>query len=127
MLDERMISLRGCLMTSLIALILLAVGSPVAAQTRPPALQKLIEEAKKEGTLKLQWLGGRLDGDAGLRPMVAALNKMYGTNLKLQFTPGPDFPTMLNKITQEKAAGLPSSTDISLMAASHTAEGLKIG
>lgn len=97
------------------------------ALAQSPALRKIVEGAKSEGSLKLQWLAGRLDGEAGLRPMIAAMNKKYGTNVKLQYTPGPDFPTMLNKITQEKAAGLPSSTDISLMAASHTAEGLKIG
>lgn len=99
----------------------------VGAQARSPALERVFEGAKKEGVLKIQWLAGRLDGEAGMRPMIAAMNKRYGTNVKLQFTPGPDFPTMLNKISQEKAAGLPSSTDISLMAASHTAEGLKIG
>ena len=95
------------------------------AQVRSAALEKVIEGAKTEQVLKLQWLAGRLDGEAGLRPMLAAMNKRYGTNVKLQYTPGPDFPTMLNKISQEKAAGVPSSSDISLMAASHTAMGLK--
>jgi iron(III) transport system substrate-binding protein len=95
------------------------------AQARSAALEKVTEGAKKEGVLKIQWLGGRLDGDAGLRPMVASMNKMYGTNLNLQYTPGPDFPTMLNKITQEKAAGVPSSTDINLMTSNHVAEGIK--
>ena len=92
---------------------------------RSAALEKVIEGTKTEQVLKLQWLAGRLDGEAGLRPMLAAMNKRYGTNVKLQYTPGPDFPTMLNKISQEKAAGVPSSSDISLMAASHTAIGLK--
>ena len=127
MLHERIFSLRARSIVFLVSLVLIGVGSSASAQTRPAALQKSIEEAKKEGTLKLQWLGGRLDGDAGLRPMVAALNKMYGTNLKLQYTPGPDFPTMLNKITQEKAAGVPSSTDINLMTSNHVAEGTKNG
>ena len=95
------------------------------AQVRSAALEKVIDGAKTEQLLKLQWLAGRLDGEAGLRPMLAAMNKRYGTNVKLQYTPGPDFPTMLNKISQEKAAGVPSSSDISLMAASHTAMGLK--
>jgi ABC-type Fe3+ transport system substrate-binding protein len=95
------------------------------AQVRSAALEKVIDGAKTEQLLKLQWLAGRLDGEAGLRPMLAAMNKRYGTNVKLQYTPGPDFPTMLNKISQEKAAGVPSSSDISLMAASHTAIGLK--
>jgi ABC-type Fe3+ transport system substrate-binding protein len=112
---------------SLAGLILFIAFTSSQAVGQSPALQKIIEGAKSDGSLKLQWLAGRLDGEAGLRPMIAAMNKKYGTNVKLQYTPGPDFPTMLNKITQEKAAGLPSSTDISLMAASHTAEGLKIG
>lgn len=100
---------------------------PVTSAARSPALEKVIDGAKKEGVLKLQWLGGRLDGDAGLRPMVAAMNKMYGTNIKLQYTPGPDFPTMLNKIIQEKESGVPSSTDINLMTSNHVAEGTKRG
>jgi len=112
---------------SVASVILFAAFQPSQALAQSPALEKVIEGAKTEGSLKLQWLAGRLDGEAGLRPMIAAMNKRYGTNVKLQYTPGPDFPTMLNKISQEKAAGLLSSTDISLMAASHTAEGLKTG
>jgi ABC-type Fe3+ transport system substrate-binding protein len=110
-----------------VASILISGFLTAQAAARSPALEKVIEGAKTEGSLKLQWLAGRLDGEAGLRPMIAAMNKRYGTNVKLQYTPGPDFPTMFNKISQERAAGLPSSTDISLMAASHTAEGLKTG
>ncbi len=108
-------------------LILFTAFQPSEGLARSAALEKVIEGAKTEGSLRLQWLAGRLDGEAGLRPMIAAMNKRYGTSVKLQYTPGPDFPTMLNKITQERAAGLTSSTDISLMAASHAAEGLKIG
>jgi len=109
------------------SVILFVACQPSQALALSPALEKIVEGAKSEGSLKLQWLAGRLDGEAGLRPMIVAMNKRYGTNVKLQYTPGPDFPTMFNKITQEKAAGLPSSTDINLMAASHTAEGLKTG
>lgn len=127
MLHERIFSLRGCSFISFAVLLLIGLGPSVSAQTRPAALQKVIDGAKNEGVLKIQFLGGRLDGDAGLRPMVAAMNKMYGTNVKLQYTPGPDFPTMLNKITQEKAAGAPSSTDINLMTSNHVAEGTKNG
>jgi ABC-type Fe3+ transport system substrate-binding protein len=114
-------------LSSLASVLLFAVCQTSPAAERSPALDKVIEGAKTEGSLKLQWLAGRLDGEAGLRPMIAAMNKKYGTNVKLQYTPGPDFPTMFNKISQERAAGLPSSTDINLMAASHTAEGLKTG
>ena len=115
------------ILSSLASILLFAVCQTSPAAARSPALEKVIEGAKTEGSLKLQWLAGRLDGEAGLRPMIAAMNKKYGTNVKLQYTPGSDFPTMFNKISQERAAGLPSSTDINLMAASHTAEGLKTG
>ena len=127
MLHEWIFSLRASSIVFLVSLILIGVGAPASAQTRPAALQKLIEEAKKEEVLKIQWLAGRLDGEAGLRPMVAAMNKMYGTDVKLQFTPGPNFPIMLNKIAQEKAGGLPSSTDINLMTSNHVVEGTKNG
>ena len=127
MLHEWIFSLRAGSIVFLVSLVLIGVGAPASAQTRPAALQKLIEEAKKEEVLKIQWLAGRLDGEAGLRPMVAAMNKMYGTDVKLQFTPGPNFPIMLNKITQEKAGGLPSSTDINLMTSNHVVEGTKNG
>lgn len=102
---------------------LLPVGPVAQAQTRSSALQKVIEEAKKEGVLQIQWSAGRLGGDAGLRQMLETMNKMYGTNIRLQFTPGPDFPTMLNKLTQEKAAGQRASTDIFIGTSNHIAEG----
>ena len=117
----------GGLFFSFSVLLLLVMGQAASAQTRSPALQNVIEGAKKEGVLKIQWLAGRLDGEAGLRPIVAEMNKMYGTNVKIQFTPGPNFPVMLNKITQEKAAGQPSSTDINIMTSNHVVEGTKNG
>jgi iron(III) transport system substrate-binding protein len=92
-----------------------------------PALEKVIEGTKKEGILTIQWSAGRLGGDAALRTMVEATNKMYGTNVRVQFTPGPDFPTMLNKLTQEKAAGQPASSDIFIGTSNHIAEGTDNG
>ena len=98
-----------------------------AAGPRSVELEKVIEGAKKEGTLNIQWTGGRLDGEAGLTPIVAAMNKKYGTNIKLQFTPSASFPKVLNKIIQEKAAGQPSSTDVNLMAATQATRATKVG
>lgn len=109
------------------SLLVLGLIRSASAESRSPALQKIIEGAKQEGVLKIQWLPGRLDGEAGLRTMVAAMNKMYGTNVKLQFTPGPNFPIMLNKITQEKAAGVPSSTDVNIMTSNHVVQGTETG
>ncbi len=97
------------------------------AGSRSVELEKVIEGAKKEGVLKVQWTGGRLDGAAGMTPLVAAMNKKYGTNIKLQYTPAASFPKMLNKIIQEKAAGLPSSTDVHMMAAGHATRATEVG
>jgi ABC-type Fe3+ transport system substrate-binding protein len=112
---------------------LVAVGTfvlftqPAETLARSPALERVVAAAKKEGTLTIQWSAGRLGGDAGLRNMIEAMNKNYGTNIKLQFTPGPDFPTMLNKLTQEKAAGQRASSDIFIGTANHIAEGTDSG
>ena len=97
----------------------------VAAASLSPELKKVIEGAKKEGVLQVQWLSGRLAGDAGMRQMVAAMNKRYGTNVKLQFTPGQSMAKMLNKLAQEKAAGRPASSDLLLGTANHITRGLK--
>ena len=112
----------------LIALVVLGLSVPAFAEEKiSPALQKVIDGAKKEGTLKIQWTAGRLGGDAGVRKMVAAMNKRYGTDLKLRFTPGPSFPRMTAKLLQEHAAGQPSSSDILLGSSNHISQGTAKG
>jgi ABC-type Fe3+ transport system substrate-binding protein len=88
-----------------------------------PELQKVIDGANEEGVLRIQWTAGRLGGDAGVRKMVDAMNKRYGTHVELQFTPGPNFPKMLTKLVQEYAAGQKASSDIQLGSANHIALG----
>jgi ABC-type Fe3+ transport system substrate-binding protein len=103
-------------------------SSPYAADEKiSPELQKIIDGAKKEGVLKIQWSAGRFGGDTGIRKIVAAMNKRYGTNLKLQFTPGPNFPRMLTKLVQEYTAGQKASSDIQLGSANHIALGKEKG
>ncbi len=114
-------------LTAFGTLILSATLHPSESAARSAELEKVIEGAKKEGVLTIQWSAGRLGGDAALRTMIEAMNKRFATNVKLQFTPGPDFPTMLNKLTQEKAAGQRASSDIFLGTSNHIAEGLENG
>jgi len=103
-------------------------SSPYAADEKiSPELQEVIEGAKKEGVLKLQWSAGRFGGDAGIRKILAAMNKRYGTDIKLQFTPGPNFPRMLTKLVQEQTAGQKASSDIQLGSANHIALGKEKG
>ncbi len=128
MCSKRMFSRPQSFFVTITALAFLAAPlavERVAAASFSPELKKVIEGAKKEGVLQVQWLSGRLAGDAGMRQMVAAMNKRYGTNIKLQFTPGQSMAKNLNKLAQEKAAGRPASSDLLLGTANHITLGLK--
>ncbi len=112
----------------LVVLAVLGLGLPAFAEEKiSPALQKVIDGAKKEGALKIQWSAGRFGGDAGVRKLVDAMNKRYGTNVKLRFTPGPNFPRMTAKLLQEQAGGQPASSDIHLGTSNHISQGTAKG
>ncbi len=100
---------------------------PDKLDARSPALEKVIQAANQEGNLVIEWLGGRIGDHPGVTAMVAAINKRYGTNIRVSFTPGPNFPQMLHKVTQEWRAGQPSSSDIYLGTSNHISAGLQSG
>ena len=98
-----------------------------SAAARSAELEKVIEGAKKEGVLKVLWTEGHFGGDVGIQAMLDAMNKTYGTNVKLQFTQGRSFPANLGRLTQEFKVKQKSSTDIFLGSANHMYSGLKTG
>lgn len=106
-----------------LAFAVMAAGNAAA---RSPELEKVIAAAKKEGVLKVLWTEGHMGGDVGLRAMVEAMNKRYGTNVSLQFTQGGSFPAILGRLTQEHRAKQTSSTDI-FLGTNHMVSGLKSG
>lgn len=106
---------------------LLVLGYPGESGARSAALEKVIEEAKKEGLVKVLWTEGHSGGDVGLRAFLDAINKRYGTNISLQFTQGGSFPANLGRLTQEYRAKQASSTDIFLGSSNHIVSGLKSG
>lgn len=77
-----------------------------------PPLQSVIQEANKEGKLKFSWGEGTLGGTKRMALYEQALNKMFGTNVKIGFTPGPSMPAMGSQIATELAAGQTAVTDI---------------
>ena len=97
------------------------------AAARSAALEKVIAGAKKEGILKLLWTEGHFGADVGISDMLRAINKRYGTNIKLQFTQGRSFPANLGRLTQEYKAKQPSSTDVYMGSGGHMMSGLKSG
>ena len=101
----------------------LLASQPVdAAQSRwSPALSAVIQEANKEGTLRLSWGEGTLGGTKRMALYEQMMNKMFGTNIKIGFTPGPSMPTMGSQIATELAAGQPAASDVYIGAESYLA------
>ena len=74
-----------------------------------PALSTVIQDANKEGKLRLSWGEGTLGGTKRMGLYEQMMNKMFGTNIKIGFTPGPSMPSMGSQIATELAAGQPAA------------------
>ena len=77
-----------------------------------PALQAVIDAARQEGVIDLVWGEGIVGGREGVNRLVEGLNRRYGLNLEVRFTPGQSFPEMAARIAQEYQAGRRSTTDV---------------
>jgi ABC-type Fe3+ transport system substrate-binding protein len=104
-----------------------AAQAPAPAQSASPALQQLIDGAKKETVLKAQWSSASFGGGPGLNELVAGMNKKYGLNIQAQFTPGRDMQALMELLAQENAAGQPASTDVYLGNAPAMVDALRTG
>jgi len=83
-----------------------------AAASASPALQGLIEGARREGQLNLVWGETTAGGTDGIPRMAEGFNRLYGLNVDVRFTPGPSMPNMSAKLVDEYRAGRPATTDI---------------
>jgi ABC-type Fe3+ transport system substrate-binding protein len=90
----------------------LAIGSYAQAQTA--ALKELAAAADKEGAILLTWSSDSLGGAEGAQHFEAAINKAYGTHLKISWTPGPAMPNVGHNIAMAASNGLQSPTDVYL-------------
>lgn len=95
----------------LLGLIALTSAARANAAETSSELPKLVAAAKAEGELNYIGGGGTI---RGLKPLAAALNKKFGLNLKLSFTPGPSMPRMASRLIQEIQAGKQPSIDFFL-------------
>ena len=90
----------------------------IAAQWSAP-LATVIKEANKEGKLKLLWGEGTLGGGKGAAKFEVMMNQMFGTNIKINFTPGAAMPQVGSQIAAEYAAGQSSASDVYIGADSY--------
>ena len=112
--------------SSALYLVLSVLSGPIiippvnAAQPQgSPALSAVIQEANKEGKLKLSWGEGTLGGTKRMALYEQLMNKMFGSNVKIGFTPGPSMPAMGSQIATELAAGQPAASDVYIGAESY--------
>jgi ABC-type Fe3+ transport system substrate-binding protein len=80
---------------------------------RTPALEKLIKDAQAEKELNLSW-GHSLGAATGAKLLQDAMNKEFGTSIKVTYTPGPAMPQLASRIIQEIEAGKKPTSDLVL-------------
>ena len=87
----------------------------------PQEVKRLMAAVREKGEreLDLVWSGTSLGGSEGAKKFELLFNKMYGLNVRFNFTPGPTMTEMAGKVTQEAAAGRKASTDILVGTESH--------
>jgi iron(III) transport system substrate-binding protein len=89
-------------------------ADPAAGRAHPPEVQRLLAAAAGETDLALSWSQNSLGGHEGAKTFEAMFNRLYGTNIRIHFTPGPTHSQMAGKVVQEHAAGHKASTDVLL-------------
>lgn len=93
---------------------LLAVGGSSLAADFSPEMLDLIKKANAEGDLHVAWSQSSLGGAQGARKVEEAMNKMFGTKIKISFSPGRSMAATSAKIRAEYAAGQPAISDVYL-------------
>ncbi|HVA14802.1 MAG TPA: extracellular solute-binding protein [Stellaceae bacterium] len=115
MTSDRLYRLQAAAVCFLAAMgIAVLVPPPARAASIPmsPALQKVIDGAKKEGKLTLSYAANILGGAEGARRGAAGIKQMFGVDLDVTYYPGPSFAPMAAKLVTERQAGQPASTDV---------------
>ena len=88
------------------------VAAPAISAELSTGMQEIVAAAKKEGKLNLLWGQGSLGGSEGAKRLAAGLNKMFGTNIDVRYTPGPPVTRVANQIITDFKAGRSARTDV---------------
>jgi ABC-type Fe3+ transport system substrate-binding protein len=102
---------------ALLVAILVGGCAAAAAQAMNPALKELAAAANREGAVSLSWSQSTLGGSQGAARFQAAINKAFGTNIRISFLPGPDMARVVNQVATEFSAAQKAHVDIVLGAA----------
>ncbi len=108
------------------ALLAFLTSADAQARDMTPALKDLVAAANKEGALTLSWGTSTYDGAQGAARFQAGMNKMFGSNVQIDFVPGSDMARIGNQIATEFSAGQKADADIMLGAAPQMAPLIKL-
>ena len=90
-------------------------SSPAPAQEINAALKELAAAANREGTLTLSWSGSTFAGIQGAARFQAAMNKHFGTNIRINFLPGADMVALnASRRIRTRSAGTASRSFVTL-------------
>ena len=101
-------------------------GGAAGAQEMNAPLKELAASASREGSVTLSWSQSTLGGSQGAARFQAAMNKAFGTNIRVNFLPGPDMARVVNQVATEFSAGQKAHVDIVLGAAPQIAPVVKL-
>jgi ABC-type Fe3+ transport system substrate-binding protein len=89
-------------------------ATSISAPQHSAEVRRLLAAARDNGEthLDLNWNESSLGGYDGARAYEALFNRLYGTDIRVTFTPGPSMTDMSARITQELAAGRKASSDV---------------
>lgn len=96
----------GCTLALCAGASLPALGQPLSTTS----LQKIIEGAKKEGTVNVMLKSSFRPSSMGR--LAKEIKKKYGVDLHIKYTPSANFPKMVAAAIMEHRAGAPSSQDL---------------
>lgn len=103
------------------------LSAPAVAIEKTPALKKIIDAANQEGELRLHMGASPVGRSDGVKRAEAGINKMFGTNIKVSFKPGPAYAALGAKILTEYQAKQPASSDVYIATAIQIVPLLKRG
>ena len=99
-----------CVTTALIIALPWAGHAQTVKMT--PALKELAAAADKEGEVIVKTSSNFFDGGRGIKLYTDNVNKMYGTKIKVTWSPGGAMPEVGNEIAVSLKNNLPAPTDL---------------
>jgi ABC-type Fe3+ transport system substrate-binding protein len=101
--------------------VMVVLAATVAVAAPNDELKALAAAAAKEGRLNLSWSQSTLGGSQGAARFEAAINKMFGTRIRINFAPGAEMARIGYQLATEFQAKQPAHVDIYLGAAAQIA------